>query len=149
MLRAGRRARDEADAESASPAATFAGTSDGDIASSVNVTAGNSSVNSSTVVGSTSTNSESIATIVTWPERSPFCASSSERSNSKSCSVVRTWRSTTSPAAFRRMPEGSRSNSSAPSSSSSCRICRLTALEATNSFCAALRIEPARATSRK
>src|SRR5215212_557976 len=45
------------------------------------------------------------------------------------------------------MPVGRRSNSSVPSSSSRFLIWRLIALDATNRFCAALRIEPQRATS--
>ena len=81
--------------------------------------------------------------------RSPLSASSSVRIRWKSCSVPRTCCCSRSPAAFRRMPLGMRSNSSVPSSCSRCRICRLTALDATNRFCAALRIDPQRATSRK
>ena len=60
--------------------------------------------------------------------------------------VSRTWRSSSSPAAVGRTPLRPRSNSATPISSSSRRICRLTADEATLSASAALRIEPWRAT---
>jgi hypothetical protein len=53
----------------------------------------------------------------------------------------------TSPADVSRTPRGSRSNSGVPMSDSISRIFRLSAVDATCSFSAALRIEPARATA--